>query len=523
MPKTSVIVDPSGEPFTIAAVPESGYAAPQMVRMTPRGGLQAYFDVSVPSYDNEQHWAMATPLHVNDAANRQRRLTSRCQARYEVTNNCWLDGIVRTLASETIGDIGPSLQLDPSVPEEMRSKIERAWSKWAQQIKLAEKLWTGRRAKAVDGECFFLLVTDRLLQNDIKLNLKVIEADQVGSPWDEPDDEYHYDGVRVSEAGEPIEYYVYRTHPYQSGAHQQHPLGDWYFSTQLIHLYDITRPGQLRGFTECLPCLPLAATLRRFQYATLHAAEKAADISLLMHTTASPDDEDCSKPFFSTYSPVPFERNMLVNLPYGWEATQVKAEHPANNYVEFVRQIVIEMGRAFNMPASVALGDSSDYNYASGRLDFQQFARALEVERKQQIESKLLSRLFEVWLAEYLTLTENTSPFAESVDEYPHRWYWQPRKTDDPEKNAKAVIELLGAGLMADEEYWLEQGKDPETQRAMIERQNKWRSAHGMPAPGNQPGMKPLGGGNTNGRTQSKDGSAARAGWNHRAPLWTSS
>ena len=478
---------------------KDGYR-PVMHRLPRRddpSDVRAYFDVSVPSVDNYRHWSMATPSHANVAANRQRRLISRNQARYEVTNNSWLDGIVDTLAAETVGDVGPSLQMSPQVPEDVRRGIEEAWADWSMKARLAEKLATGRRAKCVDGECFYMLVYDGLLPSDIKLNVKLIESDQVGSPYDEMDDETHYDGVRVSEAGEPVEYYVYTYHPYDNqGINASGPDGRWYYATQVIHLYNASRPGQLRGYTELLPCLPLAAILRRFTYATLHAAEKAADISLVMHTTASPDDpEDCIKPFYDEYSPVPFERNMIVNLPYGWDAKQIQAEHPGNTYVEFVRQVVVEMGRCLSMPASVALGDSSDYNYASGRLDFQQFARAIEVDRRQQIEAKLLSQVFRAFLEEWLTLNTGASPFSLKLSDYPHRWYWQPRKTDDPEKNADAVVKLRDAGLMADEEYWLENGKDPDVQRAMIERQNKWREKNGMPAPGNQPGMKPMGSG----------------------------
>lgn len=48
------------------------------------------------------------------------------------------------------------------------------------------------------------------------------------------------------------------------------------------------------------------------------------------------------------------------------------------------------------MPLNVALGDSSGYNYASGRLDHQSYHKLIRVERKL-IEEVILNRLFDLF------------------------------------------------------------------------------------------------------------------------------
>jgi len=63
----------------------------------------------------------------------------------------------------------------------------------------------------------------------------------------------------------------------------------------------------------------------------------------------------------------------------------------------FIRTILREIARCLNMPYNVIAGDSSDSNFASGRLDHQVYFRTLEGLRKDA-ENRILDRL----LAEFL-------------------------------------------------------------------------------------------------------------------------
>ena len=60
---------------------------------------------------------------------------------------------------------------------------------------------------------------------------------------------------------------------------------------------------------------------------------------------------------------------MLLTMPEGWDATQFKPEQPTSSYKEFKGEILNEMGRCLNAPFNVIAGNSSGYNYSSGRLD----------------------------------------------------------------------------------------------------------------------------------------------------------
>lgn len=164
----------------------------------------------------------------------------------------------------------------------------------------------------------------------------------------------------------------------------------------MIHYFRVDRPGQCRGVPDITPALPLFAQLRRFTLAVISAAETAADFAGVLQTDAPPDGEaDLIEPMDT----VELEQRMLLTLPGGWKMAQIKAEQPSTTYGEFKREILNEIACCLNMPFNVAAGNSSGYNYASGRLDHQTYFKSIHIEQAH-IERCVLDRIFNVWLDE---------------------------------------------------------------------------------------------------------------------------
>ena len=65
---------------------------------------------------------------------------------------------------------------------EANRTIEAEFARWAKAAGLPEKLHTMRQARAQDGETFALLFNNAGLDNPVKLDLRLIEADQVTTP-----------------------------------------------------------------------------------------------------------------------------------------------------------------------------------------------------------------------------------------------------------------------------------------------------------------------------------------------------
>ena len=342
------------------------------------------------------------------------------------------------------------------------NRREQRFRFWANAVQLAQKLKIQRIAKAVDGEVFIVKGINPAIKNEIKLDITLFESEQVGSLFDSSVYEYHkngtpkeVDGIFFDQYGNPSAYRFYKIHPGAMGSN---------FSSEtiikkaseVIHYQNISRPGQHRGVSELQPSLNVFNDLRRYSSAVLSAAETAASISFLLSTDAQATEDGENMPV--ALDPgliVDFCRNSGVALPAGWKATQLKAEQPTSTHADFVRLKIREASRALSMPLNVALGDSSGYNYASGRLDHQVYHRKIKTERRL-IETFILSDLYSEW--EKIDKVLYPEDYKADVEA---EWMWDAFSHVDPEKEAKAASERLNISKTStlQEECGLE-GKD---------------------------------------------------------------
>lgn len=413
--------------------------------------IKAKFDAAQTNDDNRRHWANADALSANTANSADVRRILRIRARYEFANNSFCNGMVRTLAFHCIGT-GPRLQLNTGNPEADK-KLELAFHRWAKDIGLASKLTTMRQARCRDGEAFALLVTNKRLRGPVSLDIRLIEADQVAAPYGDFA-AGEVDGIELDSLGNPVRYTILADHPGDMLATRgQSSKVD---ADRIIHLFREDRPGQRRGIPELTPALPLYAVLRRYTLATLHKAEIAALMAIFLKTTASGlDPADLGDPF----QVLDFERNAMTTLPDGWSIEQLKAEAPTDAHDAFCKSILREIARCLDMPFNIAGGDSSGYNYSSGRLDHQTYFRAIDIDRFE-FETKCLDRLFGEWLNEAALVPGLIPDGLPMVAEWQHEWQWDGFEHVDPLKEAKAAETLVRTGMASIPDLCAKQGVD---------------------------------------------------------------
>jgi hypothetical protein len=164
--------------------------------------VAARYDAAQTTDENRRHWAWADSLAADAANLPQIRLVLRNRSRYEVANNSYAKGIVLTLANDCVGT-GPRLHVTSRWPE-ANLAIKRGFSQWAAAVGLAAKLRTMRAARAQDGEAFALLVTNPSLPSPVKLDLKLIEAEQVCTTDAALFSIPSVDGIELDELGNPL-------------------------------------------------------------------------------------------------------------------------------------------------------------------------------------------------------------------------------------------------------------------------------------------------------------------------------
>lgn len=420
--------------------------------------VRARFDIAEDG-DDRRHWANSDWFSLDGALTPAARRKMRNRARYERLNNSYLAGIADTIASDLIGT-GPRLQLNTGNGEADRA-VEREFFDWSWRIHLANKLRTMRQSRLIDGEAFAAMISNPALDG-VQLDLRLIEADQVATPigrieQNETPEGSVVDGLEFDAAGNVIAYKVLRYHP---GSNYR--VSDFDFTRitadQMFHWFAQIRPAQHRGVSEVAPCLRLFADLRRYTAAVIAAAETAADFAAFIHSNSPAAEVDEIEAFQS----MDIEKRSLVTLPEGWSVSQLRAEQPTSTFTDFHKQILNGIARGLGIPYNVAALNSADYNYASGRLDWQVYSQTMRVER-DNLERVMLDRLLVAWTDEAGLLGILPAGLP-PVNEWNWSWAWDGREHVDPLKEANATESRLRSHTTTLAAEFARQGKNWESE-----------------------------------------------------------
>jgi len=407
-----------------------------------RGGRRSTYDAAESQKELKEHWSAADALSAASLNTPEVRATLRQRARLEARNNPTAAGLLSRIAFDLIGT-GPRLQLGPMGDAEPTKeltlryrKIERAFAKWTKEICLAKKLRILHESRLRDGECFAVLKTTRALKGPVKLDVCLIEADQCQSPYDRLlNDAKFVDGIEFDADGNRTKYHFLK----------QHPGHNWRtsFETEavhaeaVIHWYRPTRPGQVRGVSEMAPVLNTLAQLRRWGIATLTNMETAAHITGVLESDMPSDTG--TAPTFETMDEVDMPRGALLTLPGGWKASSFQANQPNQKFETAKEAYEGDIGRPFHAPFNVVAGNSSKYNYSSGRLDHLNYHSSIWVER-DDLQKDGVDRIAYAWFEEAMVTRELGDLFVglPPFEDWNWDWQWDGFESIDPVKDATA-------------------------------------------------------------------------------------
>jgi capsid protein len=113
----------------------------------------------------------------------------------------------------------------------------------------------------------------------------------------------------------------------------------------------------------------------------------------------------------------------------------------------------------FRSPFNVAAGNSSGYNYASGRLDHQTYFKAIRVDQSH-LECVILDRILAAWLDEAALIPGLLSTGLGSIGDWSHQWFWDGHEHVDPAKEASAQATRLANHTTTLAHEYARQGRD---------------------------------------------------------------
>ncbi|MCC6360637.1 MAG: phage portal protein [Phycisphaerales bacterium] len=389
--------------------------------------VRAKHDAAQTTPENRRHWQNADALSADASASAVVRKTIRERARYEIANNPLLAGMVATKADLIIGS-GPRLRMLTDSPE-VNARVERLFAEWANETGLASTLTVMAKAKVGDGEEFGIIRIDEAVRHPVKIRLRDFECDRCATPGFTVGE---VDGIEFDAYGNPAAYSILREHPGSTNAAFA-MTADKVPAEFVLHGFTQTRPEQSRGISELSPALGLVAILRRYITAMTLAAELGASMPVVIESELPPDSDGATG--LNDFDSFEFERNMMTTLPHGYKAKAFETGQPQAEADQFIRRIVSLIARCLKMPYNIAAADSSQHNFASGRLDNYGFYRDVAIERAAR--NRNLDKLFRVWL----TFARVADPSLDGLGlDARHEWLWDSVETSgDPVAEATAI------------------------------------------------------------------------------------
>jgi lambda family phage portal protein len=329
------------------------------------------------------------------------------------------------------------------------------------------------RAWLEGGECFIRL-RPRLASDGLSVPLQI----EIVEPELCPHDYHSFSstkriraGIEFDAVGRRVAYYFHPSRP---------ELDDW-DSTQLrrvpadlvIHLFEPTRPGQLRG----TPML-VQALVKLFEL------DKLADAQVIRQQLANmfvaylrrpPGSVDLESPHPLTGLPVSdvegdrptlsFEPGIFQELGPGEEMQFSDPPEVPAAYTDFYRQELRSACYAAGVPYEVVTGDLSQVNDRTVRVILHEFRRGVMAKQHQIFAHQFCRRIYRAWMDR--AFLSGALPIPIEYVEDPRPWLavkWMPQGWPylHPVQDVQAKTAEIRAGLTSRSAAVSEQGEDAE-------------------------------------------------------------
>ena len=365
--------------------------------------------------------------------------TLRNRCRFEIANSGYASGIANTFADDVVGASGPTLRLTADVSDRTLQSVRDAWEQWSEvcdirgRQHLVDVLRTGVRNLGSDGEFLLRMVNGGGDTSRVSLRLMEIEPDRLFTPLGLLGDKSIRGGIKFDALGRATLYYVH-FHPgdqlggYQPTAVEPVP------ARFMLHFFAVQEAGQSRGVPWLAPVLNNFHHFRQFTEATVLAARVAAHMGAAMVHTNNP--LMANRTASAELDVMDIEPGVAMQLPEGWNVTQMKAEHPNAEFLDFRKAMLGEFGRPYAMPWIRVACDAGDSNFSAARLDMNAYFAAVRA-LQAQLERRVLRPLWR----EFESELRMTRPLP-SAEIHP-RWVWDPAPSVDPLSDAQAQKQRL--------------------------------------------------------------------------------
>ena len=403
--------------------------------------------------------------------------------------------------------ITPRVKRFPAGPRKRR--VVDLWDRWVQQSDADGALnFYGQQALVVrawldSGEVF---ARKRVRTFDsgmeVPLQVQLIEAEFVplmdADNWPGmPVGNKIRQGIELDRRGQRVAYWMHRDHPGDGMTDTSRLLR--IPAAEVLHIYEVKRPGQLRGVSALAPVLARLRSLADYDDAVLER-QKIANLFAAFITRGVGGDGDTDP---LTNLPMDFasdgsalaglQPGIMQELDYGQDIKFANPPEAGTTYSDYVRTQHLGTAAASGMPYEIFSGDIREVSDRTLRVLINEFRRFAEQRQWHTIIPMFCQPVRQWWtdasvLAGHVTAEE--APDVSLVEWAPHGWA-HIHPVQDPQ-GKKLEVE---AGFRSRSSVIGERGDDPDMVDAERAADKAREDALGLTevpvAPGAAPAKKP--------------------------------
>lgn len=353
---------------------------------------------------------------------------------------------------------------------------QMAWDDWAANCDhdgvhdLAGLMVLAARTRAEGGEAFIRLrylsqAEARRRGLRVPMTLQVMEGDMVPlytSRVAPPQTMVH--GVEFNADGSRAAYHMKRRHPGEQDGILARAIDDLERvpAEQIIHLFRVQRPGQVRGVPDFAPVLLRMKSLDDFEDAALELAKAQSLLGVFVTTPdplSEPDTSSEGVPAFELYP------GMVHNLPAGSEPKFLQPSG-AGGFEPFALHELMAISAGLGITYDQMTGDLRQANYSSLRAGKIEFRRMVGQDHWLLFVPRLCAPIWRAF--DRLAQVAGMYRGAPKVE-------WQPPRFEmiDPGKEIDAAIASVRAGFETWDQAVASFGYDPEKQAQEIAKANR--------------------------------------------------
>lgn len=353
-------------------------------------------------------------------------------------------------------------------------RVKEAWKAWAESTHCdfdghmnyygLQRL--AMRTVAESGEC---LIVKRYKKHDTlnPLQLQILEPEFLDTSKDDAigfrptnGEGFTLQGVEFDKSGRRVAYWLYDRHPSEFGNIQSTRVP----AEDVIHVFDVLRPGQVRGVPFGVSGFLTTRDFSDLQDARLMKEKVAASWAAFVQDMANVDTTTTGAGGTKSV-PLPdkLEPGAIEMLPPGKTIT-FPTTPSTEGYGDYSRTVKEGIAAAYGVTYADMTGDLTQVNFSSGRMGFISGQRLVEDWQLNMMIPKFCDGTFGWFMsAGFIALN---LPRKVSASWTPPR-----RMMIDPDKETKAMNEAIRAGLNSWEEAARELGWDPEELKEQLRKQ----------------------------------------------------